>query len=223
MSFADTDETIGESAYRRVRADIIACRLAPGEKLKLEPLKLRYDAGLGTLREVLNRLASEDLVVAEGQKGFSVAPATASGLRETADLRLLLESHALRLSFSSGDLDWEARIVAAHYKLAATEKQLLKGQNKQTVEWVRYDFAFHNALISACGSQSLLTLHATIFDRFLRYHMLAASFRGTGVVSDHQTLLDMALARDIEGALKMLDSHIASGVTHVMATKLLSA
>lgn len=222
MSVADTEETIGESTYRRVRADIIACRLAPGEKLKLEPLKSRYDAGLGTLREVLNRLASEDLIVAEGQKGFFVAPATVSGLRETADLRLVLESHALRLSIAHGDLDWEARIVAAHYKLAATEKQLLDGEKKQTVEWVRYDFAFHNALISACGSKSLLALHATIFDRFLRYHMLAASFRGTGVVSDHKTLLDMALARDIEGALKMLENHIASGVAHVLSTKALA-
>lgn len=217
------DETIGEAIYRRLRADIISCDLAPGQKLKLEPLKARYDTGLGTLREVLNRLASEDLVVAEGQKGFAVAPATVADLRETADLRLLLESHALKLSIARGDLDWEGEIVSAHHKLAAIEKQLLGGQNKQTVEWVRYDFAFHNALISACGSRSLLTMHATIFDRFLRYHMLAASFRGSGVVSDHRALLELALARDTQAALAMLSKHIESGLNHVLQTKLLAA
>lgn len=215
------DETLGEAIYRRLRADIVACLLKPGQKLKLEPLREHYGAGISTLREILNRLASEDLVVAEGQKGFSVAPTTASDLREIADLRLLLEGHALRLSFARSDLEWEGRVVAAHHKLSAIEKRLLAGQTQHTVDWVRYDFAFHNALISACGSKALLDLHAAIFDRFLRYHMLAASFRGQGVVGDHQALFELALARNVEGATAMLASHVNRGVEHVLSTGVL--
>lgn len=210
--------TIGDATYSRLREDIIACRLMPEHKLRLEALKESYGVGISTLREILNRLASEALVVAEGQKGFAVAPATAQDLREIADLRLLLESHALQLSFAHGDLEWEGRVVAAHHKLAATEKRLLAGQEKHTVNWVRYDFAFHNALISACGSRVLLDLHASIFDRFLRYHMLAASFRGGGVVDDHLALFQMALKRDRDGALAMLASHVNRGVEHVLST-----
>jgi GntR family carbon starvation induced transcriptional regulator len=214
--------SIGEVTYTRLRADIIACHLQPGQKLRLEPLRETYGAGVSTLREILNRLASENFVVAEGQKGFTVAPATEADLREIADLRLLLESHALRLSFSAGDLEWEGRVVAAHYKLAATEKLLLAGQARETTDWVRYDFAFHNALISACGSKALLDLHAAIFDRFLRYHMLASSFRGAGVVDDHKAMYELALARDIKGALAMLASHVNRGVEHVLSTGRLS-
>ncbi len=210
--------SVGEATYMRLRADIIACRLAPRQKLRLETLREQYGVGVSTLREILNRLASESLVIAEGQKGFAVAPATAQDLREIADLRLLLESHALRLSFAHGDLEWEGRVVAAHHKLAATEKRLLAGHERHTVNWVRYDFAFHNALISACGSQVLLDLHAAIFDRFLRYHMLAASFRGSGVVDDHRALFEMALQRDVDGALAMLSGHVNRGVEHVLST-----
>jgi GntR family carbon starvation induced transcriptional regulator len=210
--------TVGEATYRRLREDIIACRLAPGHKLRLEALRERYDVGVSTLREILNRLASDSLVVAEGQKGFMVAPVTPQDLLEIGDLRLLLESHALSLSLSRGDLEWEGRVVAAHHKLAATEKRLLAGQERHTVNWVRYDFAFHNALISACGSQALLDLHAAIFDRFLRYHMLAVSFRGAGVVADHKALFDMAMQRNVEGALAMLAAHVNSGVEHVLST-----
>jgi DNA-binding GntR family transcriptional regulator len=218
----ENEQTIGEATYLRLRADIIACRLVPGQKLKLEPLRETYGVGVSTLREILNRLASEDLVIAEGQKGFVVAPATAADLREIADLRLLLESHALQLSFRRGDLEWEGRVVAAHYKLATIEKQLLAGEAKQTSDWVRYDFAFHNALISA-GSKALLDLHAAIFDRFLRYHMLAVSFRGVGVVDDHRAMFELALARNIDGALAMLASHVNRGVEHVLGTGRLSA
>lgn len=210
--------SIGDATYVRLRGDIIACRLQPRQKLRLEALREQYGVGVSTLREILNRLASESLVVAEGQKGFAVAPATAQDLRETADLRLLLESHALRLSLAHGDLEWEGRVVAAHHKLAATETRLLAGQERHTVNWVRYDFAFHNALISACGSQALLDLHAAIFDRFLRYHMLAASFRGSGVVDDHRVLFEMALKRDVDGALAMLAGHVNRGVEHVLST-----
>lgn len=219
----ENEQTIGEATYSRLRADIIGCRLSPGQKLKLEPLRETYGVGVSTLREILNRLASEDLVIAEGQKGFVVAPATEADLREIADLRLLLESHALQLSFRRGDLEWEGRVVAAHYKLATIERQLLAGEAKETTDWVRYDFAFHNALISACGSRALLDLHAAIFDRFLRYHMLAASFRGRGVVDDHKAMFELALSRDINGALAMLASHVNRGVEHVLGTGRLSA
>ena len=212
------DEGVAELAFRRIRDDIIAGALPPRKKLKLDTLKTRYGASVSTLREILNRLASENLVVAEGQRGFEVAPATADNLREVADLRLLLESHALRLSLAAGDLDWEGKVVAAHHKLSVVEGQLLSGEIERTAQWVRYDFAFHNALISACGSRTLLNLHASVFDRFIRYHMLAESFRGDAVTHDHKALFELAMQRDIEGSVSRLTSHIRSGVDHVIGT-----
>ena len=212
------EEGIGDLAFRRIRDDIIAGALPPGKKLKLDSLKARYGASVSTLREILNRLASEQFVVAEGQRGFEVAPATAENLREVADLRLLLESHAIRLSLQTGDLDWEGRVVAAHHKLSVVEGQLLAGEIDRTAQWVRYDFAFHNALISACGSRTLLDLHASVFDRFIRYHMLAASFRGAAVMDDHRALFDLAMRRDAEGIVAKLTGHIRSGVDYVLNT-----
>jgi DNA-binding transcriptional MocR family regulator len=100
-------ETAGEKAYRRLRGDIIVGRLAPSQKLRLEPLKAAYGISVSTLRELLNRLTSEGLVVAESSRGFEVAPVSADNFKELANLRLLLESHALQRSFALGDMDWE--------------------------------------------------------------------------------------------------------------------
>lgn len=211
-------KSVGDIAYREIRQDIIAGVLLPGRKLKLEQLRTRYGTSVSTLREILSRLASEDLVIAEGQRGFEVAPATPENLREVADLRLLLEGHALNLSFAAGNLEWEGRVVAAHHKLAVVERQLLAGEIERTTQWVRYDFAFHNALISACGSQTLLELHASVFDRFVRYHMLAASFRGSAVRDDHLSLFELAMQRDAAKATEVLARHIESGVAYVLST-----
>ena len=210
-------ETIGENAYRRIRADIVFGRAAPGARLRLERLKDEYGASVSTLREILNRLTSEGLVTAEGQRGFEVAPVSAENLREIAALRMLLEGHALELSFADGDVEWEAQVVGAHHKLADMERRMRAGDRSQTELWKRYDWEFHQALISACGSRALMETHAAVFDKYLRYQMIALSFRGDIAAKEHRMLLDCALARDAATAKETLQRHIGGGVEHALA------
>ena len=209
-------ETVGEVAFRRIRQDIISGVLPPGSRIRLEQAKDRYLVSVPTLREILSRLATENLVVAEGQRGFQVSPASRRELLELADLRILLECHAIELSFTAGDLDWEARLVAAHHKLSAIEASLLKGDSSRTVDWVRFDWEFHQALVSSCNSATLMIALSSVFDRFLRYHLLAESFRGKPVVDDHRRLFELAMQRDVAAAQAMLVQHVQNGAEHVL-------
>lgn len=209
---------IGESAYHKIRTDIIFGRLYPGRRLKLEQLKTDYGASVSTLREILNRLSSERLVVAEGQKGFEVAPVSIANLREIAALRQLLECRALEQSFRAGDMEWEGRVVAAHHRLARMEERMAEGDRSQTEEWKQYDWQFHQALISACGSKMLIDTHAAVFDKYLRYQMIALSYRGEIAAEEHRLLLECALARDAARACEVLTRHVVGGVEHALAT-----
>jgi len=210
-------ETIGEMAYRRIRSDIVFGRLAPGEKLRLDRISEAYGVSISTLRELLNRLCSEGLAVAEGQRGFEVAPVSAEDFREVAAMRQLLEGHALEQSFQRGDLDWEGRVVAAHHKLSVMEKRMIAGDRSEPEIWKRCDWQFHHALISACGSKVLLETHAAIYDKYLRYQMVAVIFRGEIAADQHQQLLESALARDVSTARKVLVDHIQGCVQHALA------
>lgn len=214
--------TVGESAYQKIRSDIVFGRLPPGMKLKLERLKADYGASVSTLREILNRLHSERLVVAEGQKGFEVAPVSIANLREIAALRQLLEGRALEQSFRAGDMEWEGRVVAAHHRLARMEERMARGDRSQTEEWKRYDWQFHQALISACGSKMLIDNHAAVFDKYLRYQMIALSYRGDIATNEHAELLECALARNAARACEVLTRHVAGGVEHALATGTIS-
>jgi DNA-binding GntR family transcriptional regulator len=210
--------SVGETAYERIRSDIVFGRIAPGQKLRLDRMKAEYGIGVSTLRELLSRLAAEGLVLAEGQRGFEVPAVTARNLRELSDLRLLLERHALTLSFAAGDIEWEGRVVAAHHKLEATERQILAGDRHDAERWKRYDCEFHQALISACGSRELMAAHGTAFDRYLRYLMVAFRFRGDSAAGEHRALRDCALARDAEGANTVLKQHIEGCVEFTLAS-----
>jgi DNA-binding GntR family transcriptional regulator len=213
-------DTIGEKSYRRIRTDIVFGRLAPGERLTLDRMRDAYAASVSTLREVLNRLSSEGFIVAEGSRGFQVMPISAGNLREIAAMRCLLESHAMRESFEAGDMDWEGAVVAAHHKLAAMERKMSAGERSMTEAWKRYDWEFHHALIAACGSRVLLDTHATIYDRYLRYQMVAGVYRGDVAAGEHRRLLECALAREWKTAQATLTRHVNDCVSHMIAKRL---
>jgi len=210
-------ETAGERAYRRIRSDIIFGRLPPAQRLKLETVKESYGVSISTLRELLNRLTSEGLIVAESARGFEVAPVSPENFKEIAHLRLLLECHALERSFAAGDMDWEGRVVAAQHKLASVERRAANGGPRDDELLKRYDSEFHQALLSACGSKVLLEAHAAIFDKYVRYLMIAVIFRGDAASREHRQLLDCALKRDAATAKKVLTGHIQDCVAYTLA------
>jgi len=209
-------ETAGEKGYRRLRSDILFGRLAPSQKLRLEALKDAYGISVSTLRELLNRLTSEGFVVAESSRGFQVAPVSVDNFKELANLRLLLECHALQHSFAVGDMDWEGRVVAAHHKLSTLEKRTLAGDKRGLEVLKRYDSEFHQALLSACGSRVLLDAHAAVFDKYVRYLMIAVIFRDAAP-PEHQKLLECALRRDAKAAQAILKTHIMDCVAYTLA------
>ncbi|OPY94100.1 GntR family transcriptional regulator [Bradyrhizobium sacchari] len=221
MSLIDKEESaIGEDGYRRIRTDIIFGRLAPGHKLRLEALRETYGVSVSTLREILNRLAAEGFVAAEGKRGFEVAAVSADNLRELAGLRLLLESHAMAISFANADVEWEGRIVSAHHKLASTERLMDTGIGEPE-QWKRYDGEFHQALISNCGSRLLMETHSLVFDRYFRYQMVAFHYRGAEPAAQHKALLECALKRDADTATLVLSAHVNNCVAHALANSAL--
>ena len=221
MSIEMLATSIADRAYERIRGDIIFGRLSPGAWMRLDRLAKDYGASVSTLREILGRLTSEGLVVAEGQRGFQVRPVSPEGFADVASMRVLLETYAIPLSFSAGDLEWESRVVAAHHKLSFMERRMIAGDCDQTELWKRYDREFHQTLIAACGSQTLLDLYGGVFDQYLRYQMVAVVFRGEVAAQEHKLLLDCALTRDDGRACEVLDRHVNGCVAHALESGLL--
>ncbi len=216
MSIELLATSIADRAYDRIRTDIVFGRLGPGARLRLDRLTGTYGASVSTLREILSRLSSEGLVVAEGQRGFRVAPVSPAGFEDVAAMRLLLETYALPPSFAAGDLEWESRVVAAHHKLAFMERRIMAGDKEGTELWKRYDREFHQVLIEACGSQTLLDLYGGVFDQYLRYQMVAVVFRGEIAAEEHRQLLECALTRNAERACAALTQHVNGCVAYTL-------
>lgn len=122
--------TLTETTYRMIRADILARALRPKAKLRIDELRERYGTGSSAVREALSRLVSEDLVTAEEQKGFRVAPMPVPEFRDITDLRILLEEEAIRKAVAFGDEAWEAQIVATYHRLERAELRMADGETQ---------------------------------------------------------------------------------------------
>jgi DNA-binding GntR family transcriptional regulator len=72
-------------------------------------------------------------------------------------------------------------------------------------------------LLSACDSKVLLDAHSAVFDRYLRYLIIAVVFRGEVTAREHRSLLECALKRDVRTAKEVLVRHIQECVAFTLA------
>jgi len=210
------NNTISSITYDLIKKDIIFGKLKPSSKLKLDNLKNNYKASLSTIRETLNRLASEGFVQAEEQRGFFVNSFSKNDLIEISNLRVLLECHAIKLSIDRGDTNWEGNLVASHHKLHLLEKEMQKNYKNNREEWKKYDWEFHLALVSNCGSDNLLNLHSILYDKSIRYQMAVAEYRGKSAEDEHKEIFEASLNRNSKEASEILEVHILNGLEHTL-------
>ncbi len=192
--------------YEQLRDDILFAQLRPGQQLRSDALRSRYHAGVSTVREALNRLRAEGLVVQEDQRGFRVAPVSLGDLRELTMTRCWVNAVAIPASLANGDAAWEEGVLLAFHRLHrpawrgldAPDRTMLRERHR----------AFHSSIYAACGSRWMIAFADTLHDNAVRYQSLAISHDGTrDVQCEHRAILDAVLARDPGAAIALLDRH----------------
>lgn len=201
-----TVRTLIERAYEQLRADIIEGRLAPGEKLRVEHLKDHYEVSAGTLREAITRLASDALVVAEGQRGFRVAPIALEELEDITQLRVQIETEALRLSILASSSAWREAVHSAYTALSDAEP-IVPARRR---EWEQLNLRFHEALLSGHASPWTLRVLRLLSRHSERYRSVGMQLPGSirEVHAEHTEIYEYAMAGQAARAALALEAHI---------------
>lgn len=202
--------TLVERAYLALRQDVVCGKLAPGERLRVEHLKDRYEVGAGTLREALSLLMADALVTSEGQRGFRVAPISLADLEDVTNTRVMLETEALRQSIRRGDARWEADVISAYGLLTQSDTDLAGSGSEY---WERCNKSFHESLISAYDSAwtkyllGILYRHAERY-RHINWRLTAAHASGRDVRREHEDIFRAAIDRQEARASLALEAHV---------------
>jgi GntR family transcriptional regulator, carbon starvation induced regulator len=209
--------TVVADVTHRLREEIITCRLKPGEALKFEPLRSSFGVSFTTLREALTSLVADGLVVMEGQRGFHVAPATLEDLIDVTNARVLIEIDVLRQSIAKGGDEWEIAVMSALHRLGKIEERM-SGSPAEDPSWRSAHKEFHQALVGACGSPTLLSIRDSLYDRSERYRSLSAAYRPVSrdKTGEHRALMLAAVSRDSDQAIALIEKHIRSTTDNVI-------
>jgi DNA-binding GntR family transcriptional regulator len=190
-----------DNIYESLRADILSCKLAPGNDIREQDLAERYAVSRQPVREALLRLEREHLVTVQSRQGYRVNPISLSDARDILRFRLALEPACVIEAIGNasdgtlGSLDQFRRFSGDHEGFIA------------------YNRAFHSALAHASGNRRMAAALCDLIgqaDRLVRVSV--ANLRGhdpAKLVAEHVALIEAMQRRDSRGAGRIIRDHIA--------------
>lgn len=188
--------------FADLRRRLTSGEFAYGSKLRAEVLRQDYGCAASTMRETLLRLAAIGLVEFQEQRGFRMPEYSTAKQNDITEMRIMLESEGACRSIQFGGIDWEARLTAAHHKLSHIESRMsaLGMVDDLPRLWSEAELEFHQTLISASGSETLMEMHQMVYSRYRQIKIEADKVLTdlAANISEHQNILEAAVTGDPE-------------------------
>lgn len=200
--------TKAEAVYVETRNRILTGRLAPGLAVNQEALAANMGVSITPLREALRRLEIEHLVRLTAHRTVVVTPLTRRELRELYVIRGNLDPLAAGL----------AAQCATQEQVAAIQQFARRKFAKDSVIQLERNRAFHRAIYSACGNESLISILDQLWDRTDRYRLILVKeeiAEGATSQQAHIDIADAISARDRDNASRLMHAHINQSLEHI--------
>ena len=213
---AGIDPVVQESTpaiiARALRRAISDGTFAPGDQLGEAALARSLGVSRGPLREAMQRLTQEGLLVSHRNRGLFVAELTPDAVADMYLLRTTVETAALDRVLESG----RGAEAAAALDAAVDVMAGLAGEPRSAA-MVAADLDFHHALVEAARSPRLSRVHETVL---VETSMCLHAMRGTYTdakarLSEHRAIADAVRVSDAVTARNLLVEHMNDGHARV--------
>jgi len=196
---------MAEAALAELQDSILSGDLPAGSPLRLEELAARLGMSISPVREAVRRLESLGLAVHVPHRGARVSELALDDLRDTYEVRLVLEPLAVRRGaerFSGRDAE-AARAQLAEYAEAHERGDLRAARDAHA--------GFHFTLYRASGSEWLLRLIHPAWENCERYRAISLQRRSASEAEgEHLRILDACIEHDPERAAAELTRHLSA-------------
>jgi DNA-binding GntR family transcriptional regulator len=192
-----------EEMYDRILGAIIEHRLPPGARLIEDKLAEIFRVGRARVRQVLARLAHEEIVTLQPNRGAFVAEPTVEQARQIFELRRLIEPGMVRRVVELID---DAGLKRLRAEIAAETKARADNERPAII---RLSGEFHLLLAELTGNALLTKMmreleSLTCLIIFLYDAPSMPACRG----ADHATITDAIAARDANRAAALILEHL---------------
>jgi DNA-binding GntR family transcriptional regulator len=202
-------KSIRDQIYEAIQESIVNNSYKPGEELQIDRLAEEFGVSTTPIREALIRLESSGLVNLIPNKGARVTAFREEDIRDTWEIRKLLEPYAAGLTAA---LDVTLEIQELNAALETLEKGTQDGNL-----YIKSDIRLHELLYTHLSNELLKeTLH-NILQRSMRMRYFAEDVSKMHdqvvqeVISEHKQILQALTARDRERTIEAVRRHIENG------------
>jgi DNA-binding GntR family transcriptional regulator len=188
-----------------LRSEIMSGQLRPRAKLTELDLSDNYGVSRSVVREALQELGHQGLVVSVPYKGSEIAYISRTEVAELLiPLRIKIEQFALRTGYKRWDTAQFSNLSDA---LTGMEKGVT---NKNIAEFNEADMKFHSLIVSAAESVTAMSVWEAIYQRILIHFALQTGRTGAlpQYLADHAHLLDTFRSGDLEASVIAIEEHI---------------
>lgn len=201
----DAPKSLRERAYDELRARIVGLELAPGTRLIERDLAEELAVSRIPLREAMQRLQQDGLVVMVPRQGAIVSPFTVDDVRDLFDVRESLEVLAARLAAERAD---QAGLAALEAQLD-TARTATERQDKPAI--AAANAGFHTIIVDLAANPLLESILRPLEARTQWLFHLTGD-RDPGVQClEHEDLLAAIAAHDPDRAAESAFHHVHSG------------
>jgi len=199
--------------YSALKHRILTCSLAPGLRLMEKELSLELGVSRTPLREALNRLALENLVILTPYRGYAVTPVQVEDIRNLSELRLIVESEASALAAERATPEEVAQLSL----LAPLDYR--PGDRATYVQYLRANSTFHQALVRCTHNERLVSVAASVLDQIRRplYLGLDAGLESELATAEHNELVAAIRRRDAAAARQLATEQIRRAEMRILA------
>lgn len=161
--------SLGEQIYARLRQEIVAGRLRPGERLIELSIAKRFGVSQAPVREALRRLSQEGLAVGEPRRGTRIRELTLSDIQEIYEVRAELEVYAARRFVERLSPGASRMLRRAYADLARASRA------EDQAAMLEQDIALHEAVCRGADSAVLLETWSGVIGRWRGMRAIVAS------------------------------------------------
>ncbi|SFB04999.1 DNA-binding transcriptional regulator, GntR family [Amycolatopsis marina] len=191
-----------------IRARILDGTFASGEQINEVHLAARLQVSRGPVREAVQRLVQEGLLVAVRNRSTSVVQLGPDDIADVYQGRLAIEREAARVVLGRGRED----VADALDEVVGAMSDSLA--RKTWAEVARTDLSFHQTIVDAAGSDRLSRMFSTLVaETLLCMHRFERIFDPPGeIIDQHQRLADLLRSGDVDAYMDEIDWHLRNSV-----------
>lgn len=194
---------LSQQAYDLIKQKIVSLALSPGEVI--DETLLREELGLGRtpIREALQRLALEKLVVIMPRRGMFVSEIGIADLQQLFEVRIVLECLAVRLAAQRGTADHWRRMADTLARMGEEDE----ADNESLIE---IDATCHQLIYEAADNEFLKDSLVTMYALSLRlWHFFLAKIGDMrAAIDEHNRMLAALEEGDAGQAVRLMEKHI---------------